>query len=404
MPLVAGVDCSTQSTKVLIVEADSGAVVASGSAPNIVTGEGRARETAPQVWADALATALGQTGLAGQVAAVSVGGQQHGLVVLDRSGAPVRPAPLWHDTRSAPDAIELVTAIGGPAETARRTGSVLNASFTITHWAWLRRCEPDAAARACQVMLPHDYLNFCLTGTATTDRSDASGTGWWSPPTGQYDLDILALGQVDLPPEALPAVAAPDAAAGAVTAQAAERFGLAPGTGVACGSGDNAAAALALALVPGEMAMSLGTSGTAYTASTVPSTDPTGIVAGFAGAQGGFLPLVCTINATLAVDRTASWLGLDREDVLPSDGVVYLPWLGGERSPAVPTATGGMSGLRYDTEPASVLQAAYEGVVATLLAAAGELARWSPSDMSQPLLLLGGGAKGKTWQATVQRL
>ena len=350
MPLVAGVDCSTQSTKVLVIDADDGHVVATGAAINEVEGEGGARETDPKVWEVSMADALAQTGRATEIAAVSVGGQQHGLVVLDGSGRPLRKAPLWNDTRSAADARALVDRLGGPEECAKRVGSVLTSSFTVTHWAWLRRTEPEIAAGTRRAMLPHDYLNFCLTGVATTDRSDASGTGWWSPAEEAYAPEVLALEAVQLDPSFLPEVVPPDGVAGLVSKDAAEQFGLAAGVRVACGAGDNAAAALALSFAPGEAALSLGTSGTVYAPSAVPSADPTGTVAGFASADGRYLPLACTLNATVAIDRTSEWLGLSREDVVPSEGTVFLPWLGGERTPNAPAATGTMTGLRYETD------------------------------------------------------
>jgi xylulokinase len=404
MPLVAGVDCSTQSTKVLVVDADDGRVVATGTAANEVEGEGGARESDPTIWATSMADALAQTGRASEVAAISVGGQQHGLVVLDASGRPLRKAPLWNDTRSAPDARLLVDSLGGPEQCAKRVGSVLTSSFTVAHWTWLLRTEPETAAAARSVMLPHDYLNFCLTGQAATDRSDVSGTGWWSPAEEAYAPDVLALDAVRLDPARLPEVVAPDEVAGLVTKEAAGRFGLAGGIKVACGAGDNAAAALALSFAPGEAALSLGTSGTVYAPSAVPSADPTGTVAGFASADGRYLPLACTLNATVAIDRTSEWLGLSREDVAPSEGVVFLPWLGGERTPNAPTATGTMAGLRYETDKRAILQAAYEGLVATLLEATAFLDQWAPQSPDAALLLLGGGARGQAWQDTVRRL
>ncbi len=391
MPLVAGVDCSTQSTKVLLVDVDDGEVVATGSANNDVEGDGGARETDPKMWELSLASALAQTGRAEDVAAISVGGQQHGLVVLDASGRPLRKAPLWNDTRSAKDARDLVESLGGPDECAKRVGSVLTSSFTVAHWAWLRRTEPETAAATRRVMLPHDYLNFCLTGVAATDRSDASGTGWWSPADGAYAPEVLALDAVRLDPALLPEVVAPEGVAGLVSTEAAQYFGLVAGIKVACGAGDNAAAALALSFGPGEAALSLGTSGTVYAPSAVPSADPTGTVAGFASADGRYLPLACTLNATVAIDRACEWLGLSRQEVAPSDGVVFLPWLGGERTPNAPTATGTMTGLRYETDKRAILQAAYEGLVATLLEATAFLDQWAPQSVDAPLLLLGGG-------------
>ncbi len=404
MALVAGVDCSTQSTKVLVVDADNGRVVATGAAANEVDGEGGARESDPKGWARSMAAALAETGRAGDVRAISVGGQQHGLVVVDGAGQPLRKAPLWNDTRSGPDARRLVDDLGGPEECAKRVGSVLTSSFTVTHWAWLRRTEPEVAAAARRVMLPHDYLNFCLTGVATTDRSDASGTGWWSPAEETYLPGVLGLDAVRLDPALLPEVLAPDGGAGLVTEEAAQQFGLVPGIKVACGAGDNAAAALALSFAPGEAALSLGTSGTVYAPSAVPSADPSGTVAGFASADGRYLPLACTLNATVAIDRVSDWLGIGREHVAPSDEVVFLPWLGGERTPNAPTASGTMTGLRYETDKRSILQAAYEGLVATLLEATAILDHWAPQDMQAPLLLLGGGARGKAWQDTVRNL
>ncbi|MGH9107458.1 MAG: xylulokinase [Acidimicrobiales bacterium] len=404
MPLVAGVDCSTQATKVLVVDADDGTVVASASEGHEVQGEGGARETDPQAWARSLAGALARTGVAGQLAAISVGAQQHGLVVLDKLDRPLRPALLWNDTRSAPDARSLIEDLGGPQQCAERVGSVLSASFTVAHWAWLRRTEPDVASGVHQVMLPHDYLSSRLTGRAGTDRSDVSGTGWWAPGQGAYDAGVLSLATVRLDPARLPEVLPPGGAAGVVTPGAAEHFGLRAGVQVACGAGDNAAAALALDLRPGEAALSLGTSGTVYAIAEVPSADPTGTVAGFASADGRFLPLACTLNATLAVDQTCEWLGLGREDVVGSGGVVFLPWLGGERTPNVPGASGTLSGLRYGTDRRAILQAAYEGVIATLLEAEGALHQWAPQDPAAPLLLLGGGARGKVWQDVVRRL
>jgi xylulokinase len=402
MPLVAGADCSTQSTKVVVVDLDDGRLVAMGSEGHEVSGTGGARETDPRDWERSFASALKQTGVAGEVAAISVGAQQHGLVVLDGAGNPLRPAPLWNDTRSAPDAASLVEALGGAQRCAQRLGSVLTASFTATHWAWLRRTEPEAAEATRFVMLPHDYFNFRLVGEPSTDRSDASGTGWWSPREEAYDLAVLDLLGLQL--ERLPPVLGPREAAGKVAPKAAQHFGLPAGALVACGAGDNAAAALALDLAPGEAALSLGTSGTVYAVTAAPSADASGTVAGFASADGRFLPLAATLNATTAIDQTCQWLGLSREEVAASDGVVFLPWLGGERTPNLPGATGTLSGLRYGTDRRSILQAAYEGLVATLLSAESALDEWAPQDETAPILLLGGGARGRAWQETVRRL
>ncbi len=403
--LVAGVDCSTQSTKVFVVDADTGEVVATGRAEHTVTGTGGARETHPDVWWHALAQALALTGVAGEIAAISVAGQQHGLVCLSDAGRPLRPAMLWNDTRAAPDAAALVDAFGGAEAWATRIGVVPVASFTASKWAWLRRCEPDVAARTAAIRLPHDYINQLLTGAGATDRGDASGTAWWSTATGRYSAEVLALPELALSEDLLPHVYGSTEAAGVVTEAASAATGLAPGILVAPGTGDNMGAALGLGLKPGVPVLSLGTSGTAYLASETRSADPYGDVAGFADATGRFLPLACTLNCTVAVDRVATWLGLDRDDVAPSDGVVVLPYFDGERTPNLPNAAAAIFGLRHETDPRSILMAAYEGAILGLLDALDAIDACSSGiDPAAPLVLIGGGARGAAWQSVVRRL
>jgi xylulokinase len=400
--LVAGVDCSTQATKVIVVDPDDGRIVATGRAPHTVTGSDGARETDPREWWTALRAALAETGRAGDIAALSVAGQQHGLVVLDAASEPVRDAILWNDTRSAPEAERLTAALGAE-RWADRTGLRPVASFTVSKWAWLRAHEPASVAAARAVRLPHDYLTERLTGRATTDRGDASGTGWWSSADGAYADDILGLVEVGLDARLLPAVLGPREAAGSLAAAAAAELGLAPDTIVGPGTGDNMAAALAMDLAVGQPVLSLGTSGTVYAVSERRAMDPTGVVAGFADASGRFLPLACTLNCTLAVDRAAEWLGLGRDDVSPADSVVVLPWLDGERTPDLPGASGTIVGLRHTTTPQQILMATYEGAVASLLEALAAVEAESASSR-EPLVLIGGGARGATWREVVRRL
>jgi xylulokinase len=244
-----------------------------------------------------------------------------------------------------------------------------------------------------------------LTGRGTTDRGDASGTGWWSPTTGAYLPEILGLPGVALTPELLPEVVGPTSLAGAVTSDAAVELGLPTGTLVGPGTGDNAAAALGLGLSVGQAAMSLGTSGTIFAVSARPASDATGIVAGFADATGRFLPLAATLNCTQAVDRVASWLGLDRDDVQPAESVVMLPYLDGERTPNLPHASGVIRGLRHTTTPQQILMAAYEGAVTSLLVAFDAIDEAVGGlDPAAPLMLIGGGARGRTWREVVGRL
>ncbi|MGW3273923.1 xylulokinase [Streptomyces kronopolitis] len=397
-PLVVGVDSSTQSTKALVVDADTGAVLARGQTPHTVGG-GEGKESDPGQWWRALGEALAQCGEAArQASALSVGGQQHGLVTLDAAGDPVRPALLWNDVRPAPQSKRLTAELGGARAWAERVGSVPGPAFTVAKWAWLREHEPAAAESTAAVRLPHDYLVERLTGEAVTDRGDASGTGWWASRTESYDQRILD--HVGLPAGALPRVARPGEAAGTVHA---EDLPLPRGALVAAGTGDNMAAALGLGLRPGQPVLSLGTSGTVYAVATRRPTDPTGTVAGFADARGDWLPLACTLNCTLAVDRVAALLGRDREAVEEGGEVVMLPFLDGERTPNLPGASGLVHGLRHDTTPGRLLQAAYDGAVFALLQA---LDRVLDADAAPdaPLLLIGGGARGRAWRETVRRL
>ncbi|MFJ7071378.1 xylulokinase [Streptomyces sp. NPDC098781] len=398
-PLVVGVDTSTQSTKALVVDASTGQVVASGQAAHTVS-SGAGRESDPRQWWDALGKALRQCGEAAhEAAAVSIGGQQHGLVTLDDRGEPVRPALLWNDVRSAPQARRLTEELGGAKFWAERVGSVPAASFTVTKWAWLAEHEPESVRATKAVRLPHDYLTERLTGLGTTDRGDASGTGWWASGTESYDDEILA--HVGLDPALLPRVVRPGEIAG--TVRDSHDLPFSKGTLVAPGTGDNAAAALGLGLRPGMPVLSLGTSGTVYAVSKRRPADPTGTVAGFADAHGDWLPLACTLNCTLAVDRLAALLGLDREAVEPTTGITLLPYLDGERTPNLPNASGILHGLRHDTTAGQLLQAAYDGAVHALLGAL-DLVLDDDADRSAPLLLIGGGARGTAWQQTVRRL
>ena len=402
--LVAGVDCSTQSTKVLIVDPDDGRVIATGRAEHTVSGEGGARETDPRQWWTALSAALAQTRRADEVGAIAVGGQQHGLVVLDSSGEPLRPSMLWNDTRSSAEAELLLDALGEDFW-ADRIGLRPVASFTVTKWAWVRAHEPDVASQTRAIRLPHDYLTERLTGRGVTDRGDASGTGWWSGFRGGYEQDVLGLPAVDLDEAILPAVLGPTEPAGETGGEAARDLGLPAETAVGPGTGDNAAAALGLGLEPRTPVVSLGTSGTAYAVSERPAADRTGTVAGFADATGRFLPLAATLNCTLAVDRAAALLGLDRDDVAPSDGVVFLPYFDGERTPNVPRASGMLTGVRHHTTRQQILMAAYEGAAVSLLDAIDAIAGQSDGiDPDAPLIVIGGGARGATWREVFARL
>jgi xylulokinase len=393
--LVAGVDSSTQSVKVLLCEAADGTVIGRGSAPHPP-----GTEADPAAWWAALAQA--GAGLLEQAAAVGVAGQQHGMIVLDGDGQVIRPALLWNDLRSAAAATELITELGGPQRWADRAGSVPTASFTVTKLRWLAEHEPASAARTETVLLPHDWLTWRLAGSpaaaATTDRGDASGTGYFSPATGEWlpDVATAALGH----PVQLPRVAGPgEAVATSAGAFLARGTTLSPGTVLSAGTGDNMAAALGLSLAPGDVVISIGTSGTAYAVSAVPAADPSGAVAGFADATGRFLPLVCTVNAGLVLSAMAALLGasLDELSALAlsaepgAGGLSLLPYFDGERTPDRPDATGVLRGLttRNATRP-NLARATVEAILASLADAAAQLTQHGIEQ--RRVLLIGGGA------------
>ncbi|PRY49069.1 xylulokinase [Geodermatophilus tzadiensis] len=391
MTLVAGVDSSTQSCKVVVRDADSGALVREGRAPHP---EGT--EVDPAAWEAALRTAVVEAGGLDDVAAVAVGGQQHGMVCLDEDGRVVRDALLWNDTRSAQAATDLTAELGGPQAWADAVGLVPVASFTVTKLRWLAEAEPANAARTAAVCLPHDWLTWQLAGTPgldalVTDRGDASGTGYWSPAQEAYRPDLLerAFGRTPV----LPRVLGPAERAGTVAGGGAV---LGPGTG------DNAAAALGISAEPGDVVLSIGTSGVVSTVSTTPSADPSGTVAGFADATGNFLPLVVTLNAARVLDATARLLGVDHAELsrlalsapAGAGGLVLVPYLEGERTPDRPRSTGAVHGLTLATAtPAHLARAAVEGLLCGL--ADGLEAIAAQGNPVRRVLLVGGGARSE---------
>jgi xylulokinase len=395
--LVAGVDSSTQSCKVVITDPADGRVVRWGRAAHP---PGTAVD--PEAWWDALVAAVVDAGGLDDVAALSVGGQQHGMVALDADGRVVRDALLWNDTRSAAAAEALIAEFGAD-ELARRTGGVPVASFTSTKLRWLRDAEPGNAARVAAVALPHDWLTWRLLGhdarpggieALVTDRSDASGTGYWSPASGDYDRELLvaALGHDAV----LPRVLGPSERAGTTTGS-----GPAPaGVVIGAGAGDNAGAALGLGAGPGDAVVSIGTSGTVFAVTGSPVADPTGTVAGFADAAGAFLPLVATLNAARVLDSAARLLGVDHAGLAAlasastpgAGGAVLVPYFEGERTPNLPHATATLAGLTLASATReNVARAAIEGMLCAL--ADGLDAVLAQGVEAGRVLLIGGAAQ-----------
>ncbi len=357
--LVAGIDSSTQSTKILLVRATDGSVVDQASAPHP-----DGTEVHPDLWWEALQRA--GSGLLERASAIGVGGQQHGMVALDSAGRVVREALLWNDLRSAPQIDTVVEHLGGPQACADEIGSVPAASFTVTKLRWMAEHEPENAARTAAVLLPHDWLTWQLSGCSemTTDHGDASGTGYYSPARRDWipELAAWALGRADAP--TLPRLVAPGAVASRTPA----------GVPLSAGTGDNMAAALGLAIGPGDVVVSIGTSGTAFCIADRACADPTGSVSGFADATGHYLPLVCTINASRVLGVVGRLLGVHHDDfarlALAGDpgagGLTLLPYLDGERTPNRPTATGVFAGLTSGVSRENFARAAVEALLCSL--------------------------------------
>ena len=390
MARVAGVDSSTQSVKIVVRDSESGALLAQASRPHP-----DGTEVAPQHWLDALHAVIAEIGGLESLAAISIGGQQHGMVLLDSAGEVIRPALLWNDTRSAAQAAAINAAF---PDIHQRTGSQLVASFTASKVRWVLENEPESAARIAAIALPHDWLSWKLSGSTDikeifTDRSDASGTGYFDPINNVYISEILewVAGRKDV---ILPRIVAP----GEVGAKVGETL-------IACGAGDNAGAALGIGAVVGDLVISLGTSGTAFAVSASPSHDQSGEVAGFADATGNFLPLACTLNAAKVFDATAKLLGVGFEEYSElalqaapgADGLMMLPHFDGERTPNRPVAQGSISGITHaNFTPANVARASIEGVIAGL-AYARQALRKEGVEISR-LLLVGGAARNKAVQ------
>jgi len=399
MKLVAGVDSSTQSCKVLICDLETGQILRSG-----IASHPDKTEVDPASWLAALEEAISKAGGIEDVVGISIAGQQHGMVLLDESGEVLRPALLWNDTRSAQAAVDLITEVGakhgtdGAIAWANLTGSVPVASFTVTKLRWVADHEPEIMKKAAAVCLPHDWLTWKLTGSKdvsdiTTDRSDASGTGYFSSETNSYLMEILELaaGKKLI----VPKVISNFEAAGKTTT----------GIPIGAGMGDNAAAAFGLSANIGEGVISLGTSGVVSVVSAKSTKDPTGLVAGFADGTGNHLPLACTLNGARVLDSTAKLLGLNHQQLSEaalaapngSNGLTMLPYFEGERTPNLPDATGSLYGLTGSSFTSSnIARAAVEGLLCSLADALDAISEVGAKVDS--LKLVGGAARSKAVQ------
>lgn len=389
MVSVIGVDSSTQSTKALLVDAGTGAVLQAQSSPHP-----QGTSVDPRSWLDAFDKASAD--ILDHAEAIAVGGQQHGMVALDERDNPIYDAILWNDTRSSQEALDLIAEMGGSAACANAVGSVLVASFTSTKLRWLRDHEPDAAARTKRVLLPHDYVSRHIVGGGEpfTDRGDASGTGYFSTQDNAWrpELAEAAIGHA----VELPRIVA--------SSEVAEKTGA--GLVVAAGTGDNMAAALALDLQPGDVVVSIGTSGVASAITATPVSDPTGSVTGFADATSRFLPLVATINAARILELQARLLGVDHDELARlalaapsgSNGLTLLPYYDGERTPSRPDAKGVWSGLTTSTTREDLARAAVEALLCSLADAIDHLSATIDTEPRR-ILLVGGAASNPAVRA-----
>ena len=388
--LVAGIDTSTQSVKVVIRDANTGELIREGRAPHP-----DGSEVDPAKWWIATEAAIEMAGGLEDVSAIAVAGQQHGMVAIDKDGEVIRPALLWNDTRSAPEAEELNNEMGGGGAIAAAVGSALVASFTASKVHWLAKNEKANAAKVAIIALPHDWISWKISGSASiddifTDRGDASGTGYFDSVKNEYRKDIFEKAIGSNQPIKFPRVVEPKTFASKTKS----------GIPIAAGTGDNAAAAIGVGAEPGDVVVSLGTSGTAFAVSKTPTHDASGEVAGFADGTGHFLPLVCTLNAARILDAATRILGVSHGELGElalkakpgANGLTLLPYFEGERTPNRPDATGVFSGMNLaNSNREDFARAMIEGMLCGMADAVTSLEKLGVE--VRRILIVGGAAK-----------
>ncbi|WP_242207117.1 MULTISPECIES: xylulokinase [unclassified Pseudomonas] len=414
--LFLGIDCGTQGTKAIILDAISGQVLGQGAAAHtMISGANGRREQDTQQWLDAFTLATRRALLAANVdgqsiLGIGVSGQQHGLVLLDDQGEVLRPAKLWCDTETSAENDRLLTHLGGEKGSLERLGVVIAPGYTVSKLLWTKEQHPVVFSRIARILLPHDYLNFWLTGRACSEYGDASGTGYFNVRTRQWDLQLLrdidASGRLQA---ALPELIDAHQSVGTLLPAIAEHLGINPDALVSSGGGDNMMGAIGTGNIqPGAITMSLGSSGTVYAYSEVPKVSPDASVATFCSSSGGWLPLICTMNLTNATGAIRELFDLDLQQFndlvaqapIGADGVSMLPFLNGERVPALPHATGSLHGLTLDNlTQANLCRAAVEGTTFGLRYGL-DLLRHNGLQ-SRSICLIGGGSKSAVWRQIV---
>ncbi|MHA6491731.1 xylulokinase [Pseudomonas borbori] len=411
-----GIDCGTQGSKALILDADSGRVLGQGSARHeLLEGANGCREQLPSDWLSAceqaIRQALSAAGISGQqILGIGVSGQQHGLVLLDEHGEVLRPAKLWCDTESTPQNQRLLDHLGGETGSLARLGVAIAPGYTVSKLLWTRERHPDVFARIAHILLPHDYLNYWLSGRCCSEYGDASGTGYFDVRRRVWDCELL--NHIDPSGRlvaALPELIAADDCVGRIRPALAERLGLSPTALIASGGGDNMLGAIGTGNVrPGALTMSLGTSGTLYAYGDQPQVSPHPQVATFCSSSGGWLSLICTMNLTNASGLVGQLLALDIRQFtelavqapVGAEGLLLLPFFNGERVPALPTATASLLGMTAgNLTRANLCRAVIEGSLFGLRYGL-DLLRAS-GNASQHLRLIGGAAQSPLWRQMV---
>jgi len=387
---VAGVDSSTQSVKIVVRDAETGELLNSSSRSHP-----DGTEVDPAHWWTALQGVIEDIGGLDEIDAIGIAGHQHGMIALDEAGEVIRPALLWNDTRSSSAAEELNSEF---SDIHQLTGSKLVASFTASKVRWLKDNEPENAAKVRAIALPHDWLSWKLSGCTSiqdifSDRSDASGTGYFDSKTNTY-IDEIVKASLGNSQVTLPKIIAPN------------EFGFDNRKlRISAGAGDNAAGALGVGAKLGDLVISLGTSGTAFAVAKTSTHDASGEVAGFADATGNFLPLACTLNAAKVFDSVTKLLGLSFDEFSAlaltatpgAGGITFLPHFDGERTPNRPDARGNIQGLTHQNfTAANVARAAIEGVICGIAYAAERFASLGVG--TERILLIGGASRNPAVQ------
>ncbi len=408
MKIVLGIDNGTQSTKTMFYDVDSKKVVAMAQAKHeMIAADDGSREQKAEWWIDALLSCLDQVDpkYKSAVQAVGVSGQQHGFVAVDIEGKPLYKVKLWCDTSTAAECDEMTAAYGGPDKLLEEAGNLIAPGYTASKILWLKKTYGDLYHKMRWVLLPHDYLNFWLTGEAVMEYGDASGTGLLNVRERVWQEDLVKSIDERLL-EKLPRLIGPDQSAGRISAEAAARTGLPEGVPVSSGGGDNMMGALGTGTVRGGvLTMSMGTSGTLSGYSDKPIIDPEGILAAFCSSTGGWLPLLCTMNCTVATELTRELFGMTVKEIdqagseapAAAEGVTMLPFFNGERVPNLPRGKASIMGLNATNYTRrNIARASLESAVYGMKIGLDRFRELGFN--AKQIRMIGGGAKSSVWR------